>query len=204
MAMAVHLLILGLDKLKDWFIALGPFGALLLALLDSFIPIPGGTDAAVVVLSYGSPSLAALTVLGATVGSVTGATLLYLGARRAGQAALARFSPERRDRIEHLLGRYDVLVIAGAAFAPPPFPFKLFNLAAGAFEVHVVRFVAAVTVGRLLRFAGEAVLAIAYGEAALDLIKRRGLQLLVVAVVLGAAFWAYRAFVARRQAAVGE
>src|SRR5262245_13051820 len=142
MIMAAHLFILGLDKLKDWFIALGPFGALLLALLDSFIPIPGGTDAAVVILAYGSPATAPLTVMAATVGSVTGATLLYLGARRAGQAALARFSPEKRDRIEHLLGRYDVFVIAGAAFAPPPFPFKLFNLAAGAFEVHVARFVA--------------------------------------------------------------
>jgi membrane protein YqaA with SNARE-associated domain len=202
--MTAYVLIFGLDKLKDWFIALGPFGALLLAVADSFIPIPGGPDAAVVVLSYSSPALAPVTVLCATLGSVAGATALYLGARRAEQAALARMKPERRERVEHLLGKNDVLVIAGAAFAPPPFPFKIFNLAAGVFEVKVARFVLAVTLGRFLRYAGEAVLAVVYGEAALGLIGRYGIRVLAVAAIAGLGFWAYRAVVGRRAAAVGE
>ncbi len=202
--MLANIAILGLDKLKDWFIALGPLGAFLLALLDSFIPIPFGADAAVVVLASGAPALAPVTVLCATLGSVIGATLLYLGARRAGHAALSKFTPERRDRVEHLLGQYDVLVIAGASAAPPPFPFKLFNLAAGAFEVKVPRFVLAVTIGRLARFATWAVLGVLYGEAAIDLVKRHGLKVLAVGVVVGLCIWAYRAISARRTAAVEE
>jgi membrane protein YqaA with SNARE-associated domain len=202
--MAALVLIFGLEKVKDWLIALGPLGALLIALADSFVPIPGGPDAAVVILSYTAPSLAPLTVLCATAGSVAGATVLFLGARRAGQAALSRVSPERRDRVEHLLGKYDVLVVAGAAAAPPPFPFKLFNLAAGAFEVKTSRFVLAVALGRVARFALEAALAVAYGEAALDLIRRHGVKVLVVGAVAGLGFWAYRAFAARRAAALGE
>src|SRR5215470_16473501 len=83
-----------LSKLAALFIAMGPLGAFLLALVDSFIPIPGGTDLAVVLLSAQAPSLAAVVVLGAAAGATLGSTVLYLGAHKAGDAALKRFSPE--------------------------------------------------------------------------------------------------------------
>lgn len=186
-----------LDAIKNWFIAFGPLGAFLISLIDSFVPLPGGADLAVIALSAKSPALAPVTVIAATAGAVVGSTLLYLGARRAGAAALSKISPERRERIENLLGRYDVLSIAVAALLPPPFPFKAFNLSAGVLKIHWVRFVIAVSIGRLLRFSLEALLAIQFGEEAIEIIKRHGLKVLAVVALAGLGFWAYRRFLAR-------
>ena len=113
-------------------------------------------------------------------------------------------SPERRERIENLLGRYDVVSIAVAAVLPPPFPFKAFNLTAGVLKIHWVRFVIAVALGRLLRFSLEAVLAVKFGSEAIDIIKRHGLKVLAVVALLGIAFWVYRRFVARSAAVASE
>ncbi len=202
--MTADVRILGLEKLKNWFIALGPVGALLLAFVDSFVPIPGGPDLAVIILSSKLPSLAPVTVLFAMIGSITGSTIVYLGARRAGVAALARVRPERRARIEGLLGRYDVLAIAVAALLPPPFPFKVFNLAAGAFRLKIWRFVVSFGLGRLVRFGFEAFLAIEYGDEAVDLIKRHGVKILLAVCALSVVFLAYRSISSRRAAAVEE
>ena len=193
-----------LDKLKNGMVALGPFGAFLIALLDSFVPIPGGTDLAVIALSAKDPALAPVTVLAAVAGSVVGSTIVYMGARKAGKAALARIKPDRRERVENLLGRYDVAAVAVAALLPPPFPFKVFNLSAGVFKLKVARFVLAVLIGRFVRFSVEAALAIRYGEAALEMIKQHGLVVLGVVAALGVAFWAWRTVAARRAAPVGE
>lgn len=186
-----------LEALMNWFIAFGPVGAFLISLIDSFIPLPGGADLAVIALSTKSPSMAPVTVLAATAGAVAGSTVLYLGARRAGAAALARVSPERRERIENLLGRYDVVSIAVAALLPPPFPFKAFNLSAGVLKIHWVRFVIAVFIGRLVRFSLESVLAVQFGNEAVDIIKRHGLKVLLVVALIALGAWAYRRFVAR-------
>jgi membrane protein DedA with SNARE-associated domain len=189
-----------LSRISDTFVALGPLGALLLALVDSFVPLPGGPDLAVVVLSAKSPALAPLVVLAATLGACIGATLVYLAARRAGVAALKRVSPERRARVENLLGRYDMLAIVGAAICPPPFPFKAFNLAAGVFRVSVPRFVLAIFMGRGIRFGIEAVLAVQYGDRALDLLKENGLVVLLVLVAAAVAFVVWRRYSRRRRA----
>ena len=193
-----------LDKLKNGMVALGPFGAFLIALLDSFVPIPGGTDLAVIALSAREPALAPVTVLAAVAGSVIGSTIVYIGARKAGQAALARVKPQRRERVENLLGRYDVLALAVSAMLPPPFPFKVFNLAAGVFKLQIGRVVLAVAIGRLVRFSIEAVLAVQYGEAALDIIKRHGIVIVGIVAVLGLTWWAWRAVAARRAATAGD
>lgn len=193
-----------LDSLKDGLVALGPFGAFLIALVDSFIPLPGGTDLAVVALSARQPALAPVTVMAAVGGSIVGSTIVYLGARRAGRAALSRVKPERRERVENLLGRYDVLAIAVAALLPPPFPFKVFNLSAGVFKLKVVRFVIAVGSGRLVRFAIEAALAVRYGDDAMTMIKQHGLIVFAAVLLLGVTVWLVRTLVARRTAAVED
>jgi membrane protein YqaA with SNARE-associated domain len=189
-----------LRALSDWILAFGLPGVFALALVDAFVPLPGGTDLAVVVLSARDPQLAALYAALATLGAVIGATLLYLGARRAGTAVLRRFDKARRRRVETLLGRYDVAAIAVAALLPPPFPFKLFNLSAGVLEIAVPRFVAAVLIGRGVRFGVEAVLAVQFGEQALELIKGHGVQAVCAALLVGGGIWLVKYIHARRQA----
>jgi uncharacterized membrane protein YdjX (TVP38/TMEM64 family) len=69
------------------------------------------------------------------------------------------------------------------ALLPPPAPFKLFVLAAGLANVRPLQFVLAIAVARGLRYFALGVLAIYYGDAALDLMRTHGRT---VAIVLAA------------------
>lgn len=191
------------QKLADLGAALLAYGALglfAITLLDSaFIPIPGGPDAAMIVLSATNPSRMIAYALVATIGSTIGCTILYLIARRAGVAALSRVNAERRERIENLLGRYDMLAVMLPAVLPPPFPFKPFVLSAGVFKLKLPRFVAAIFIGRAVRFLIEGWLAIRFGTEALPLIKQHGLKVLLIVGVLLLMFFMANYFKRKRQ-----
>src|SRR5262249_12120101 len=173
-----------LKALAEWLMGLGAFGVFGISLLDSaLVPLPGGPDVAVIVLSARSKALMPVYVLSAAVGSAIGCTIMYLIARRAGAAALSRVSPERRSRIENLLGRYDMLAVAVPAVLPPPFPFKPFVLGAGVFKLKTVRFVVAILLGRTARFLIEGWLAVRYGEDAMLIIRRNGVWVVIIALI---------------------
>src|SRR5262249_58065584 len=104
-----------LKALGEWLMGLGAFGVCGISLLDSaLVPLPGGPDVAVIVLSARSKALMPVYVLSAAVGSAIGCTIMYLIARRAGAAALSRGSPERRSRIGNMPRRHDKRAGAGA------------------------------------------------------------------------------------------
>ena len=113
-------------------------------------------------------------------------------------AALRRVRPERRDKIENLLGRYDMLAVMIPAILPPPFPFKPFVLAAGAFKFKIPRFVTAIFLGRAIRFLLEGWLAIQFGQDAFDLIKQNGLKVLLIVLALLAVFFATQVYRRKR------
>jgi len=186
------------DKLKavgDWLVALGPLGLFGMSLLDSaLVPLPGGPDLAVIVLSARRHALMPAYVLAAAGGSALGCTIMYLIARRIGAAALRRVKPERRESIENLLGRYDVLAIAVPAVLPPPFPFKPFVLCAGVFKVQTARFIAAISVGRTVRFLIEGWLAVRFGEQATQIIKNNAIAVLIAVVILFVTLFALERF----------
>ena len=50
---------------------------------------------------------------------------------------------------------------------PPPFPFKVFVIAEGVFQVPLKTFVLALLLGRALRYFVEGILAVKYGDAVL-------------------------------------
>src|SRR2546423_1380293 len=173
-----------LQTFGEWLVTLGPFGLFAISLIDSAgLPLPGGPDAVMILLSARSHALVPLYVVAASFGSTLGCTVMYWLARRAGMLALRKIKPARRARIENLLGRYDMLAIMATAILPPPFPFKPFVLSAGVFKLKRSRFIIAVFTGRLVRFTIEGLLAIAFGEAAGEQIKRHGLKVLLVVVV---------------------
>jgi len=184
-----------LDRLRSWLVAFGPLGLFGLALIDSAgIPLPGGPDAAMILLSASNHSLMLVYALCATTGSTIGCTVLYLIARRAGIAALRRVSDEKRARIENLLGRYDLLAITVPSILPPPFPFKPFVLTAGVFNLKTSRFVLAVFIGRSVRFLIEGWLAIRFGEEAAEILRKHGLRVLIVLAVALVAFAAFKLY----------
>jgi membrane protein YqaA with SNARE-associated domain len=182
----------GLLSVKEYLVAYGVFGLFAIALLDSaLIPLPGGPDAVMLVLSAARPAWWLFYAAAATLGSVIGCVILYYISKRAGRSALARFSEAKQARVKELIERYDVLAVLLVAVLPPPFPFKLFVVSAGVFRMNVLRFALAIAVGRAFRFLLEGYLAAYYGEQAKDLLARYypvigiGLAALIIAFAIG-------------------
>ena len=183
----------GLTAVKDFLVPFGAAGLFAIALLDSaLIPLPGGPDAVMLLLSAQNPARMPLYALGATAGSVIGCVILYYISKRAGRRALDKFPPQKQARVKELVDRYDVLSVLVASVLPPPFPFKLFVITAGVFRLSLVRFAAAVAVGRAFRFFLEGYLAVRYGEQAKEVLERNA-----TAVGLGVAALVIVVFVIR-------
>jgi membrane protein YqaA with SNARE-associated domain len=192
----LHKITGGLTKLSHWLVSFGPFGLFAIAFLDSvLIPMPGGVDAVLLLLSASRPSWMLIYVASATVGSTAGCIGLYLVSKRAGHRALARFSESKQKRVKDLIDRYDVLSVLVASVLPPPFPFKLFVVSAGVFRLNLVRFTVAVASGRVFRYLLEGYLAAHYGEHAKEILARYypsigiGLAVLLIVFFVGKNLW---------------
>lgn len=188
----LHKITGGLTQLSHYLVGFGPFGLLAIAFLDSvFVPMPGGVDAVLLLLSDARPSWVLIYVASATIGSTVGCVILYRLSRRAGKRALARFSESKQKRVKDLIDRYDVLSVLVASLLPPPFPFKLFVVSAGVFRLNLLRFTIAIAAGRTVRYLLEGYLAAYYGERAKELLARYypgigiGLAMLVIVVFIG-------------------
>lgn len=163
----------GLTQISQYLVAFGPFGIFAIALLDSaLVPMPGGPDAVMILLSTARPAWMPLYAVAGTIGSVIGCVILYFISQRAGGRALKRFSAAKQARVKELIDRYDVLSVLIASILPPPFPFKLFVITAGVFRLNLLRFVIAVAAGRMFRFLLEGYLAVRFGERAKDLLAQ--------------------------------
>ena len=183
----------GLAGVRDFLVPFGAFGLFAIALLDSaLVPLPGGPDAVMLLLSAQSPARMPFYALGATAGSVAGCVILYHISRRAGRRALEKFPERKRARVKELVDRYDVLSVLVASVLPPPFPFKLFVITAGVFRLSLPRFIAAVAAGRAFRFLLEGYVAVRYGERAKEVLAEN-----YPAVGLGLAAVIVAAFVMR-------
>jgi len=190
-----------METLKNLLLTWGIPGLFFVALLDSAgVPLPGGPDAVVMLLSWQRPNLMVFIALAAAIGSTVGNWLLYQVGRKGGEVALARFDQKKREWVTDKLKRNDFMAILIAMLGPPPFPTKIFILMAGAFEMRMRRFLLAVFGGRFVRYLGEAYLGARFGdEAAEILVNHYGtIALVLVAVVVG--FLTARHFWSRRQA----
>jgi membrane protein YqaA with SNARE-associated domain len=157
---------------SGWIIALfvSPLGVVVLAALDStiFLSLPFGIDAAVILLSAQMGDLFWLVPLLAAGGSLAGAALTFWMGVKIGEKGLDRWVPERRlDRIRSRIREKGAVALAVLDLIPPPFPFTLFVLAAGALEVDAQTFFLTLVACRIFRFGLESVLAIVYGRSIL-------------------------------------
>ena len=162
-----------MDGFRDNLLALGVPGLFLIALLDSAgVPLPGGVDVVLMLLSWQRPSLFVVIALVAAVGSTIGCLVLYRVGRTGGEIALGRLNPAKRRWVTDKVLKNDILAMMVAVLAPPPLPTKVFMLVAGGVGMPVPRFVAAVFTGRMIRFGGEAYLAVRLGDQALETLQR--------------------------------
>ena len=193
-------------SLRHWFLQLGGLGLIPLGLLDSsLLPIPGSMDLLTILLSARDQTLWPWYALMATVGSVVGAYITYRLARKGEKAALERrISPARLDRVYKTFERWGFAAIAIPALLPPPVPMVPFVLAAGAMQYSLKKFLAAMTLGRAIRYALLAFLGARYGRHIFALILRHArpvlLGTLVFAAVATAAFFLLRAVKSRNEA----
>lgn len=142
---------------------LGMWGVFLAGLLDSaFLGLP--VDVVVAGYVYSNPMRFALYVLMASAGSTLGSLVVYWIGLKGGAVLLRkRMSSERLAKIEAAFARHQFLALMIPAMLPPPTPFKLFELAAAAFEMPVGKFLLAIFTGRCLRFLAVSFLTIKFG-----------------------------------------
>jgi uncharacterized membrane protein YdjX (TVP38/TMEM64 family) len=88
--------------------------------------------------------------------------------------------------------RHGLMALIIPALLPPPAPFKLFVLMAGVAGVRPLQFVLAIAAARGARYLALGILAIYFGDLALELMRTRG-RLVALALagllLLGALGW---------------
>ena len=163
-------------SLYSFALSLGGPGLFTIAALDSsFVSLPQINDLLVVLMVTGNKAWMPYYALMATLGSVVGCSILYVLAKKGGEALLRRrVSSARVDRALALYRRHGVLALMVPALLPPPAPFKLFVLGAGIAGVRPVKFVIGVAVARGARYLILGTLAIYYGDAAKALMETHG------------------------------
>lgn len=165
----------------------GP-GLFIVALLDSsLLSLPEINDILVVWMVTRHKERMIYYATMATLGSVAGCFLLYYLARRGGETFLRKRIHERHvDRGVRLFRRYGLLAVLVPAVLPPPAPFKIFVLLAGVAAVRPATFGLAVGVGRGVRYFGLGLLALWYGDLALEYLRQNGkaVSLALAGVVL--------------------
>lgn len=186
-------------------VALGGPGLFIIAFLDSsFISLPQINDILVVLMVTTHKEWMAYYALMATLGSVAGCYTIYYLAGKGGEHFLKkRVHAASIDRTLALYQRHGIMALMIPALLPPPAPFKLFVLLAGVAEVRPLQFVLAIAVARGARYLVLGVLAIYYGDAAMELMRTHGraVGLALAALLALSAFgwWAWNRYNSRQQ-----
>ncbi len=184
-----------LAAIQAWASELGGLGLFVIAALDSsFLSFPQVNDLLIIYLSTKYPERMPYYASMTTAGSLLGCFLLYGVARKGGEVFLRkRFSAARVDRGMRLYQRFGLLAVVVPSLLPPPTPFKIFVLMAGAAAVSPWRFGLAIVIGRGIRYFGQGYLAVLYGERAAEMVREHGAMVGVVlaglAVLAGVAYY---------------
>lgn len=159
-------------KLPPWLAkivaVMGGGGLFLVAFFDSSVlSFPFIPDALVIALSNQKPARMPYYAAMAALGSLAGCIWLYLLAKKGGEAYFHRHGGKAALRAKKWVNSNPFLSVCIPGILPPPFPFKVFVLAAGVFQVPMRTFVLALVLARGLRYLIEGALAIRYGNQVL-------------------------------------
>jgi membrane protein YqaA with SNARE-associated domain len=173
-------------SVRRWLFSLGGLGLIPLGFLDnSPIPLPGIMDVATIIMSARQEQLWLYYALMATAGSVFGGFVTYRLARKGGKEALdRRFSRRKVDNVCEIFGRWGFGAIAIPALLPPPMPMVPFLFAAGAMQYPPRKFLAALTLGRILRYLILAYLAARYGRQIIAFIAEHAHPVVAAIIVM--------------------
>ena len=185
------LLILGVLK------PLGIWGVMAFAAVDAaFLGMP--LDAIVAGYSYSQPRWFLLYAAMGAAGSALGSIVFYVIGYKGGEVLVVKRMGEKRfNKIKASFERHEFWAVMLPSMLPPPTPFKLFVLSAGVAEMNFGHFLAAIFLGRLLRFSVVSLIVIRYGPQIIGFAGgmihhhiRYVIAALAAAILIG--WWAWR------------
>lgn len=141
---------------------------------SSVLSFPFFPDAVLIQLCVANPARMPYYAAMAALGSLCGCVVLYGLAKKGGEAFFHKHARRKAEKIKEWVEKNAFLSAFIPAILPPPFPFKPFVLAEGVFQVPWRTFVMAILLGRGLRYGAEGILAVRYGDSALDFLKAHG------------------------------
>jgi membrane protein YqaA with SNARE-associated domain len=170
---------------------LGGVGLVLLGLADnSVVPLTGSMDVLTIWLAARHREPWPYYALMATLGAVIGGYITYALARKGGKETMERkLSKKRATKVCKAFERWGFGAVAIPALMPPPFPFVPFLLAAGALQYSRKKFLAALVLGRGVRYSIVAALGFHYGRHILRFFSRYykpALAILIGLALIGA------------------
>ncbi len=198
-------------KGSAWILAilkpLGVWGLGGLAFIDSgLFPVPPTMDLVLVGYVASNPGKLLLYSFAAALGSVFGSLIPFFIGRAGGELfLLKRINRERYEKLRNRFEKQEFLMIMIPAMMPPPMPLKLFELAAGVFEMKPLLFASAIFAGKFIRFLIFALITRWYGPAIVHSVSEAfhdHLGLVVAGIgllVLGIAFFVVRRIFDRRR-----
>jgi membrane protein YqaA with SNARE-associated domain len=186
------------EWIQAFALGLGAPGLFIVAFLDSsFLSLPEINDILLIWMVTEHKARMPVYALASTLGSIAGCVVLYYVGLKGGDALVRRrFHADRVDRALGVIQRNGVLAVLIPSLLPPPAPFKIFVLLAGVAGIPISRFILAIGIGRGIRYFGEGLLAIRYGDRAIAYLENNfrivslALVGLVVVGVAGYLLWA--------------
>lgn len=167
-------------------VAWGPLGVLLLATLDSAgVPLPGGVDAALLLVSVLRPDKAWWAAAAAVAGSLAGNWILFSLARKGGEAYLATHTRSGNGlRLKRWFRRYGLVTVFVPALLVIPLPMKIPVFCTAVFGVSRAKFLGVVAAARIPRYFALAWLGQQLGPDAGGWLKAHTWHLLAFAAAL--------------------
>jgi membrane protein YqaA with SNARE-associated domain len=153
-------------KAWAWLYRLGSAGFFPLGIADnSLFPTPASMDALLVVLVARNREFWWFYAVMAVLGALFGAFINYGIFLKRGEEALAkRIGQKRADKAKRVVERYGFFSLVFGALAPPPIPGGPFVAMAAVMEYPKIKFLAALAVGRSLRYGLIALIVRSYGR----------------------------------------
>ncbi|HEY6768460.1 MAG TPA: VTT domain-containing protein [Candidatus Sulfotelmatobacter sp.] len=188
--MPIHLNLLLAVPIWQKLRRLGGPGLVLLGFADnSVIPLTGSMDVLTIWLAARHREPWPYYAFMATLGAVLGGYITYMVARKGGKETMERkLSKRRAAKVAKAFERWGFSAIAIPALLPPPFPFVPFLIAAGAMQYSQKKFIAALSLGRGIRYSIAACLGYIYGRSILrffDQYYKPAMAILIGLAVIG-------------------
>lgn len=175
---------------------LGSWAVFAIAAIDSaFFGFP--LDPVVASYVYQDRPRFLLYAVMASAGSAAGCIILYLIGYKGGEVLLEKRIPRTKfNKIRSAFDRHEFWALMFPSMMPPPFPFKVFVLAASVFEMNFWHFLLAIFAGRLVRFLILSLLVLKFGPQVVALtsaaVAKHWPALALAVIVIGGLFAWFR------------